>query len=411
MVVAQLTVAVVLLVGAGLFARSLSAVLDQDAGFRTQGILTVDLSTPGPQIRVTSKGLELDDPSTPPRQAQLSERLMSRLGTMPGVNEVGGISRLPLTGSGSNGTFLVVRGDEGNTIADLAALAKDQTRTGTAEFRVVSTSYFRTMGIPLLRGRLFLESDGPDAPHVAVISESLARTRWPNRDPIGLRIQNGGMDGDLRLFTIVGIVGDVRARGLDAAPPSIFYAEYRQRPLSTFDFSFVIQTAVPPDTLIPEARRIIASIAPETPPRFRTMQEVVDATVASRRLTFLVTALFAGAALLLAVLGVYGVLSYLVAQRHHEFGVRLALGAASVDLMRLVLRQAASLTVSGLALGLIASFAASRLVARLLFGITPNDPLTYGGVAAAIGTAALVASQVPVFRATRVDPLVALKHD
>jgi putative ABC transport system permease protein len=141
------------------------------------------------------------------------------------------------------------------------------------------------------------------------------------------------------------------------------------------------------------------------------MQEVVDATVASRRLTFLVTALFAGAALLLAVLGVYGVLSYLVAQRHHEFGVRLALGAASVDLMRLVLRQAASLTVSGLALGLIASFAASRLVAGLLFGITPNDPLTYGGVAAAIGTAALVASQVPVFRATRVDPLVALKHD
>jgi putative ABC transport system permease protein len=267
------------------------------------------------------------------------------------------------------------------------------------------------MGIPLIRGRLFLESDGPEAPHVAVISESLARTRWPNQDPIGLRIQNGGMDGDLRVFTIVGVVGDVRSRGLDATPPSIFYAEYRQRPLSTFNFTFVMQAGVPPTTLIPQARRIIGSIVPDIPPRFRAIEEVVEATVARRRLTLLVTALFAGAALLLAVLGVYGVLSYLVAQRQHEFGVRLALGAASADLIRLVARQALSLTLWGLLLGLGAAWTLSRLVAGMLFGVTPADPMTYVGVAAAIGVAALIACQVPVLRATRVDPLVALRYE
>lgn len=411
LVVAQLTAAMVLLVGAGLLGRSLVNLLSQDPGFRTEDRLAIDLASPGPEIRPTPDGLELSDPASLPKQAQLNQRLIERLRALPGVLSAGGASRLPMTGIGSNGRFLIVRGDEGRTLRELAALANDATRTGSAVFVVASGGYFGTMGIPLVRGRLFGESDGADAPHAAVISESLARTRWPAEDPIGVRIQFGGMDGDLREFTIVGIVGDVRETGLESPPRPTFYADYRQRPLSTFNFSIVLHTAVPPASLVNEARTIISEVLPEVPPRFRTITEVIDVTVAGRKFTLVLTALFAGAAMLLAVLGVYGVLSYLVAQRHHEFGVRMALGAQAGDVWRLVLKESARLVGAGLVLGSTAAFVMSRVLSGMLFGIRPTDPATYIAVATALALAAFVACQVPALRATRADPVTALRAD
>jgi predicted permease len=417
LVVAQLALSVVLLVGAGLLGRSLAELLNQDTGFRRQSVLTITLAQREPQIRIVSGELQLNDPASLPRQAQLNEALLERLRTLPGVVEAGGVNLLPMVGrNGSNGTFVIVRGDDRQaqqvkTLRDLGPFFGDPTRTGNAAFRVASAGYFRAMGIPLIRGRLFDERDGYDAPHVAMISESLARARWPNEDPIGVHIQFGNMDGDLRTLQVVGIVGDIREGGLSAEPTPTLYADYRQRPLSTFDFTFALQTTVPPTSLIPDARRLIQEVNPETAPRFRAIDEVIADTVAGRRFTLGLTAAFAMAAMLVAVLGVYGALSYLVTQRTQEFGVRIALGAGWRDIQRLVLGEAGRLIVLGLAIGLTLTLAGKRVLEGMLFGIQSTDPMTYIGVSALLAVVALLACQLPAIRAARVSPLRALRAD
>jgi hypothetical protein len=326
------------------------------------------------------------------------------------VISAGGINAFPLDGGQTGGRFLILRGGEPETLEGLQQLASDTSRIGRADFRVASGGYFAAMGIPIIRGRLFDSRDTAGAPHVAVVSESLARSRWPDSDPIGVRVQFGGMDGDLTPFTIVGIVGDIRDRGLEAEPAPLFYADYRQRPRSTFDFNVVLQASVDPATLIPVARRILGELAPDMAPRFRTIREAIDNTTASRRLTLGLTGFFAGSAMLLALLGVYGVLSYQVEQRRQEFGVRMALGARAADVRRLVFRDAGRLVVLGLSLGVVCSFALSGLLEGVLFGVTGTDALTYVGVTTALGLAAAIAGQVPAIRATRVNP-VAVLHE
>jgi predicted permease len=407
-VVTQLAVSVVLLVGAGLLGRSLSELLHQNLGFRTDGVLAVQTSIPRPAIRFTQAGLELADPSSLPRQIEFNERAVERLGALPGVTAAGGINGFPLGSGYSNGTFLVIRGDEPDTMRGLMPLMNDPSRSGSAQFRVASGGYFGAMGIPLVRGRVFDSRDTARALHVAVISESLARKQWPVDDPLGVRIQFGGMDGDMTPFTIVGIVGDIRERGLDSQPLPTFYADYRQRPLGTFDFNVVLQTSVDSALVIPAARRILSEMAPDMPPRFRTVREAIDASIASRRFTLGLTGVFAGAAMLLALLGVYGVLSYLVEQRRQEFGVRMALGARPSDVGRLVMKEAAWLVVVGLTLGVAGSLVAARVLDKVLFGVASTDVATYVGVTLALGVAALVAGQLPAMRATRVDPVKAL---
>jgi putative ABC transport system permease protein len=412
LIVAQLTVSVVLVIGAGLLGRSLMALLREDLGFRTAGRLAIDLTSAEPKMRVTPDGVEFDDPSSLAAQARVHERIMARLGTLPGVVDVGAINRLPLGGGNSNGIFLIVssRAQKFN-LRSLAALARDPEHTGEAAFRVASAGYFRVMGIPLISGRLFDDGDVIDAPHAAVISDSLARTRWPNQNPIGSLVQFGGMDGDLRVFTIVGVVGDVRERGFDAPPQPTFYADYRQRPLSTFAFTFVAATASPPTTVVSDARRVIHDIAPEVPPRFRTMAEIVDRSMAGRRFAFTLAALFAGAALLLAVLGIYGVLAFLVTEGAHEFGIRIALGAQRIDIQRLVLGHAARLLTGGLALGIGVSLAATRLLGSVLFRVQPTDPATYIVAVVVVAVVSFAACEVPAIRATRADPARALRGD
>jgi predicted permease len=414
LVVAQLVVSVVLLVGAGLLGRSLVALLRQNLGFRTTGVLAIDMTSPSPRMRVTPAGLRFDDPSALPRQARLNTQLIERLGALPGVADAGGISSFPLPGGGADGIFAIVADADQRapgSLADVDALRKDPSRTGHAEFRVTSASYFRVMGISLLRGRLFDERDGSDAPHVAVISEALARARWPQQDPLGVHIQFGGMDGDLHVFTIVGVVADVRERGFDAPPAPTFYADYRQRPLPTFGFTFVVRTTTPSAAIIGEARRVLHELAPEVPPRFRTVEQIVDQSIAGRRFTFVLTVLFAGGALLVAVLGIYGVMAFLVAERSHEFGIRMALGARSLDVQRLVLGHAGALVLAGLTLGLAIAAVTSRLLSHQLFGIRPTDPMTYAAAAVLLACVALAACELPALRATRVDPMESLRAE
>jgi len=245
---------------------------------------------------------------------------------------------------------------------------------------------------------------------VAVISQSLAKAKWPDEDPIGKIIQYGNMDGDLRPFTVVGVVGDVREASLADQPRPTFYANYRQRPRGAYAFNFVIQGDAPAGAITSAARRAVAEVRPDVPPRFRTIEMVVSESVADRRFILLLVGVFGAAAMLLATLGVYSVIAYVVTQRRQEIGVRVALGAQSADVLRMVLRQGLTLAVFGIAIGTIAALLVGRLLARFLFGITPNDPLAFGGVIVMLTGVALVASLVPAMRATRVDPMTALRN-
>ena len=399
LVVGQLAISLVLLAAAGLLGRSLAVLLSQDPGFRTERVLTIDLTAP-------SGTAERDA-----QRVQFQQRLLERLRALPGVRSAGGVSRFPLSSSFSNGTFLKVTGEEPMTMEQMAALARDPARAGFAEFRAVTPDYFKTMNIPLRRGRVLEERDGVDAPHAAVISESLARASWPDVDPIGRRVQFGGMDGDMRVFTVVGIVGDIRERGLDSPARPTFYADFRQRPRVTGAFTFVLHTEGDPASLIAPARAAVRALDPDVAARLRPIEEVFTASVADRRFSLFVLGAFAGVALLLAIIGIYGVLSYAVSQRTQEFGVRLALGAQRHDVWRLVAGRALRLVALGVVIGLVLAGGVTRLMQSMLYNVRPTDPLTFGGVVAVLALTALAACQLPALRATRADPLTALRAE
>jgi putative ABC transport system permease protein len=396
--VAQVALTLVLLVGAGLLGRSFLRLIAVNPGYRTSGAVVLDLSTPWPETEADAA-----------RQRRFYDDLMTRLRGIPGVANVGGVNSFPLRGGGSNGVFIVMsRMDERIDYSQLATIMKDPERSGFADYRVASNGYFRAMGIPLLRGRLFDDRDGPDAPHAAVISQSLAEREWPTSDPIGRIIQFGNMDGDLRPFTIVGIVGDIRERGLDAEPRPMFYGSSRQRRVS--EFSVVIQGSAKPASIIAPARRGLRDLAPSLPPRFRTLEEVVAGSMTQRRFSLALLGTFGAAALLLATMGVYSVIAYLVAQREHEIGIRVALGAQRRDVLGLVLRHGAALTLVGVVVGVGASLWLTRLLGGLLYGVTPTDPVAFAAVVAMLLGVALMASYVPARRALRVDPMNVLRN-
>jgi predicted permease len=292
---------------------------------------------------------------------------------------------------------------------DFERFFHDVSRTGQAEFRVASPGYFEAMGIPLQRGRVFEDRDRIEAPHVAVISASLAKTRWPNEDPIGKVIQFGNMDGDLHPFTIVGIVGDVREASLASKPRPTFYASYRQRPTQAWRFDFVISSTGDPAGAINASRRIVRDLRPDLPPRIRTVETIVSGSVADRKFVLFLVASFGLAALVLAALGVYSVISYLVAQRGREISIRVALGAKSQDILRMVLRQGLLLAVSGIVVGAFVAYAATRFIEKMLYGISATDPLAFLGVVLALAVVALLASWVPARRAARVQAMDVLR--
>jgi predicted permease len=401
LVIAQVSLTLVLLVGAGLLGRSFLRLSRIDPGYRTDRALVLDLTASVPE-----------GPAGERERVRLYDEIASRLAALPGVSAVGGVNAFPLSGGNrSNGTFLVMsRPDEALDMQQIPTLAKDPSRSGEAEYRVAGPGYFKAMGIPVIRGRTFEDRDGPDAPPVGVISASLAKSKWPDEDPLGKIIQYGNMDGDMRPFTIVGVVGDVRDASLADQPQPTFYASYRQRPRGASAFNFVISGDGAPRSLIPAARRIVSELRPDVPPRFRTIQTVVAESVAHRRFVLLLVGVFGAAAMLLATLGVYSVIAYVVTQRRQEIGVRVALGAQSSDVLAMVLRQGFTLAFVGIAIGTVAALFAGRLLSRFLFGIAPNDPVAFGGVIVTLGAVALLASFVPALRATRVDPMTALRN-
>ena len=407
LVVAQRAVSIVLLVGAGLLGRSLLRVMQQQTGFRTEHLVTMELAGPGDLGQVGPQQEALLQ-----RRIRFHDEIQARMRALPGVTEVGGIDAFPLTGYGADGGFLILDGTAPpKDFDEFRDMGRNKERVGSAEYRVASPGYFKTMGIPLIRGRLFEEHDTIDAPHAAVINERLAKSRWPDRDPIGLQIEYGNMDGDLRPYTIVGIVGDTRDGGFASNPRPMFYANARQRPRRIGIFTIVAHTTEDPADLIARAGQIVRTLEPDVPPRFRTMQQIVTRSVADRRFSLLLLSAFAGSALLLAVIGIYGVMSYVVTLRTQEMGVRVALGARPGDIARLVLGQGARLVFVGLVLGMTGAALLTRLLSTMLFGITRMDPVTYAIVTGVLGLTALAACQIPAWRAARVDPLAALRSE
>ena len=304
---------------------------------------------------------------------------------------------------------MIAPGEVPKTMDDLRTLFQQKERLGTADYCAVSPAYFRALGIPLIRGRVFEDRDGPDAPHAAVISESLARAQWPGADPIGRTIEFGNMDGDLRPLTIVGVVGDTREYGPEQPPRPTVYVDLLQRP--RFSATVVIRLAADSRAIIGAARGVLREVAPEVPPRFRTFTEIYSAALGSRYFNLTLVASFAGTALVLAVAGVYGVMAYNVTRRRREIGVRIALGATPGDVRRMILGQGLATTTAGVAVGILGALGVSRTLESLLFGVTPTDPLTFVVVIAGLCAVAALACYVPARRATLADPVEALRQE
>jgi predicted permease len=385
---AQVALTLTLLVGAGLLARSFAHVLSVDLGFQKENRLALDLQLPFPRNDQEKQ-----------RTREFARQLEETLAALPGVLSVGGTSAPPMSAHSPNGRFLI----EG----------REHSGDYWPSYRLASTAYFKTLGIPLLRGRFFDATDRPDTPQVAIISQDVADKVFPGEDPIGLRINTGNMDGDETWMTIVGVVGDVKYSGPEATPNGAVYTHYLQRDKGAMVafFTWVLHTSGDPTSLIPSVREAVRSLDPEVAPKFATLEQNFSTATAPRRFNLMLVGVFAAVALALAGLGIYGVLAYSVELRTREIGIRMALGAPTGGVARMIVGEGLRLAVGGVAIGLAGAFALSRLLGNLLFGVKPTDPATYAATVVFLVAVALVACWVPARRAARVDPMVALRYE
>jgi predicted permease len=399
LIIAQVALTMVLLAGAGLLARSFAHAMAIDPGFRVSDDL------------VLSASIELTGDDADARRAALQDALLARVRALPGVGAAGLVNGFPLgKGQFANGMFIeMARADEIATPEQFDVNRPQfKSRTGNAEFRAASTGYFEAMGIPLLQGRLFDESDAPGRPHVAVISKSLADTQWPGRDPLGRFLQFGNMDGDLTGLRIVGVVGDVRETSPESAPGPMVYVNARQRPATTSSFSVIVRG--PGMTALAEpVRRTMRELLPDSPYEVSSVSDGLDRAVGSRRFNLSLIGAFAAAALALAMLGVYGLVAYAVSQQSREMGIRVALGAEPSSLVRLLLARAAWLTAVVSLAGLVLALLASRAVTGMLFGVTAADPGVLATVGAIMMAAAMGASYLPARRILKQAPARTLR--
>jgi putative ABC transport system permease protein len=384
--VAEVTLAVVLLIGAGLLIRSFTRLRAANPGFQPAGLLTFRLPLAG---RVNA---------SPERRAAFVQQVTERVASLPGVRAAGAANALPLTGFGSGSTF---------TVAGRPAPASEQRPMGLV--RSVTPSYFRTMGIPLLAGRDFAASDTRDRAPAIVVNQTLARRFWPDGDALGGRLTleqlNNGWTAQ-----VVGVVGNVSPEKLEGEDWPTIYVPYPQ--WATATMVVVARTAGAPLALAPAVAREIHRMEPEQAVAdVRTMEEVLDAALADSRFHALVLGLFAGIAFVLAAVGVYGVISYGVTERIHELGIRMALGAQRNDVLKLVLGEGARLAAYGIAAGLAAAWALTRLMSTMLYGVEATDFCTFAAIAFLLGGVALVASYIPSRRAMALDPVNALRHE
>ncbi|HYL77853.1 MAG TPA: ABC transporter permease [Bryobacteraceae bacterium] len=387
LVVAEIALSVVLLTGAGLLIRSFQALGNVDLGFKPEKILVASTSVPTSNLKDAQ------------RATQFYKGLLTDVASLPGVSAAGATAAPP----GS------IRSNGGYWIDHLPPREKLGLTSDQAVFTVVAPGTFQTLGIPLRIGRDFNAGDVYEAPFTAVINEELARKSFPGQDPIGRTILCG-MDSP-NPMTIVGVVGNVRQWGPATAPWPEIYMPFEQHPYFAVALHLLIRTPAEPTSLSEALRRKIRERSPEVPVKFTTMEASLANNVAAPRFRTLLLGIFAGLAVCLAMAGVYGVMAYVVSQRSSEIGLRMAMGAGSGDVLRLVLGQGLTLAGIGLLVGLAGSVAATRLLNSVLFEVKPTDPLTYVAVATVLAVVALAASYIPARRATRVDPLVALRQE
>jgi putative ABC transport system permease protein len=386
LIISEVALSLLLLVGAGLMMKSFWRLQHVELGFNPDNLLTMDISMP---------------PSRYPDKDQAAlfqERLLERLSALPGVTSAASTTVLPLSGANSC---------DGMTIEGRPTTPADMP---CVEVRDSSPDYFRTMGIPLLRGRQLTGRDNKDAPPVVIVNEAFARSFFPGQDPIGHRINHSPADKPAVWREIVGVVGDVRHFGLDAEARPEFYEPQLQAP--SLGTSIVVRSNSDLTGLAAAVRREVLAMDKDLPVyHLKTMQELISDAVAQPRFRTLLLLIFAAVALLLSGLGLYGVMSYWVTQRTREIGVRMALGAQPGDVLRLVVGQGMALAGLGVCLGLAAAFALTRLIHSLLFAVSATDPLTFTAVPLVLCVVAFLASYIPARRATRIDPMIALRYE
>ncbi len=390
LVVAEVSLAVVLLVGAGLLIRSFQRLRQVDPGFRSDNLLTMRTVLPVSKY------------AKPEQRRAFYDELLRKVDELPGVDSAGVITFLPLSFSGMNFSFSI----EGRT-------APGDMDLPLAVYRVVSPEYFRAMGIPLQRGRFFDSRDTAESPAVIIVNRRLAEQFWPGEDPTGRRLKIGPLDSRNPWAVVAGVVGDVRQGGLYGDQKFELYVPYAQEWRGfVAPRDLVVRTKGDPAQLAGAVRDAIWAVDKDQPiSKVQTMDHVLATAVSRERFQTLLLALFATLALVLACVGLYGVISYAVVQRTHEIGVRMALGAQPADVLRLVINQGMLLTLIGLAIGIAGALAVTRVMTEMLFGVTATDPLTFAGVPIVLGVIALLACYVPARRATKVDPLVALRYE
>jgi putative ABC transport system permease protein len=382
-VVSEVALALLLLCGAGLMLKSFVRMSNVDPGFNTDHLITMKIALPDAQYTKADQTVAFLD------------RLLQRIGSLPGVKSAAATSTLPMSGESNWGSFNIA----GRPVMDAS-------RAPAAEGRWVSANYFRTMGIPLLRGREFRDGDPQEAQHSVIVNEALAKQFWPAGDAIGQHLLS--VTGPLRDREIIGVVGDVKGFGLDAESKPEFYQPYR----AWWYMNVVLRTAQNPAATVPAVRREVAALDTGVPVyQIATMDQLLARSVTPHRFNLFLLGLFAALALVLAAVGIHGLLAFGVGRRRHEIGVRMALGARPENILRLIIWQGMRLVLIGLALGVAASLVLTRLMSGLLYGVSSTDPMTFGGVAILLALVALAACYVPARRAMRVDPMASLRAE
>jgi putative ABC transport system permease protein len=396
LVVAEIALALVLLVGAGLLLKSYARVQNIDPGFDRRNVLTAEVNLPDTKYPQRERA----DYREGEAMINFWNEALRRIQQLPGVEAAGLTTILPLSGSNSDSSFSI----KGRVVA------KNEPGPDE-EIRIVTPDYFRVLKTPLLRGRFFSESDNTHAPGVVIINDALAKKFWPNEDALGKRITfDDPRKPGPKWLTIVGIVQSVRHRRLDLDPAPEYYLPLAQRAESSMILT--VRSGQDPRTLTSAIRREIQSIDPDQPiANVRTLETVTADSIAPRRLSMVLLGAFAGIAMLLASVGIYGVISYLAVQRTHEIGVRMALGAQRSDVLRLIVGHAAKLIGIGALIGLVLAFLSTRLLSALLYKVGAFDVTTFLFVTIALAAVALLASYIPALRAARADPMIALSHN
>ena len=389
LVIGEVAISFILLIGAGLLINSFLHLRNLNPGFRTDHLLAMKVPLPEPKY-----------PDKERRSAFFAE-LLRRVRNLPGVQSAAVASNLPLT---YNGDSMPI-GIEGR-------IDPPPDQRPDVILRVISPGYFNTMGIPVLKGRDFTERDKADSPYAVVISEKTAHHFWPGENPIGKRLKPGSATNDTPWREVIGVVKDVRQNDFVEQPKMQMYFSHEQ--INTFIFApnaLVVRTSVAPLSLAATVRNTVWTIDKDQPVSdIRSMEEIVSEAVARQRFSMLLLGIFASLALVLAAVGIYGVMSYSVAQRTHEIGIRMALGAQKSDVLKLTVGQGLKLVSIGVAIGLLAALILTRVMSSLLFGISATDPATFVTISMVLVSVALLASYIPALRAMKVDPMFALRY-